>query len=619
VLLSKRHTRKECRGHPAPTPRRLWYKNAIIYQLHVRAFFDSNNDGVGDFGGLAQRLDYIKDLGADAIWLLPFYRSPLRDEGYDISDYTAINPAYGTLDDFRDFVEQAHARDIRVITELVINHSSDKHPWFQRARRAPPDSPERDYYVWSETAREYEAARIIFLDSEISNWTWDPLAKAFYWHRFYAHQPDLNFDNPLVVREVKDILNFWLDLGVDGFRLDAVPYLVEREGTSGENLDETHSILKLIRAEVERRSPDCVLLAEANQPPENTLDYFDDGDECHMAFHFPLMPRLFMALAQENRQPIVDIVERTRDLPEGCQWALFLRNHDELTLEMVTEDERRYLWQVYATHRRLRINLGIRRRLATLLNGDRRRIELLNSLLFSLNGTPVVYYGDEIGMGDNPFLGDRDGVRTPMQWSGDRNAGFSRADHCALYLPPIEDRLFGYFAVNVELQRQLRSSLLNWMRWVIRVRRAHPVFGRGDIEFLKPANDKVLAYIRRDADETVLCLANLCETAQAAELDLAEWAGLVPVEMFGGCAFPAIGELPYTVTLPGHDFLWLKLVAKGEIDGTECPVLEPFDRPELPEADRPLPPRPREKSESFRDPTGVRAETKLQRRGRGSV
>jgi maltose alpha-D-glucosyltransferase/alpha-amylase len=571
--------------------------------LHVRAFFDSNNDGVGDFCGLAQRLDYIRDLGANTIWLLPFYQSPLRDDGYDISDYMAVHPAYGTLDDFRDFVEQAHARGLRVIIELVINHSSDQHPWFQRARRAPPGSPERDYYVWSETGREFEKARIIFLDSEVSNWTWDPLSKAYYWHRFYAWQPDLNFDNPLVVREIKDILNFWLDLGVDGFRLDAVPYLVEREGTNSENLDETHSILKLIRAEVERRRPDCLLLAEANQAPEATLLYFGAGDECHMAFNFPLMPRLFMALARENSAPVVDIVERTRDLPEGCQWALFLRNHDELTLEMVTEDERDYLWHVYATHRRLRINLGIRRRLATLLNGDRRRVELMNSLLFSLNGTPIVYYGDEIGMGDNPFLGDRDGVRTPMQWSADRNAGFSRADEVALYLPPINDRQFGYQAVNVEQQRKLRSSLLNWMRWIIRARQAHPAFGRGDILFLRPDNSRLLAYLRRDESEVLLCVANLCETAQGAELDLSEWNGRVPVEVFGGCRFPAIGAGGYLVTLPGHEFLWLKLVPADDLSAAQCVPLDPMDRPDLPAPDRRLPPRPRESDADFAAPT----------------
>ena len=442
------------------------------------------------------KLDYIKDLGVNAIWLLPFYESPLRDDGYDISDYKAINPAYGTLDDFRDFVEAAHARGIRIIIELVVNHSSDQHPWFQRARRAPPGSPERDYYVWSDTGDEFEEARIIFLDSEVSNWSWDPVAKAYYWHRFYACQPDLNFDNPRVIDEIKDILNFWLDLGVDGFRLDAVPYLVERDGTNGENLRETHGILKLIRAEVERpaRTACCWPRRTSRRKAPSAISA--RATNATWRFTFPLMPRLFMALAQEDREPIVDIIEQTRSVPEGCQWALFLRNHDELTLEMVTEEERKYLWHVYATHRRLRINLGIRRRLATLLNGDRRRIELMNSLLFSLNGSPVTYYGDEIGMGDNPFLGDRDGVRTPMQWSADRNAGFSKADYVDLYLPPIEHRFFAYDIVNVDEQRKMRSSLLNWTRWIIRVRRSHPAFARGDIAFLAPANPRILAYLR---------------------------------------------------------------------------------------------------------------------------
>jgi maltose alpha-D-glucosyltransferase/alpha-amylase len=586
----------ECRGD--------WYKDAVIYQLHVRAFYDANNDGVGDFQGLAQKLDYIKDLGVNTIWLLPFYESPLRDDGYDISDYKAINPAYGTLDDFRDFIEAAHARDIRIITELVVNHSSEQHPWFQRARRAPPGSPERDYYVWSDTGEEFEEARIIFLDSEVSNWSWDPVAKAYYWHRFYACQPDLNFDNPRVIDEIKDILGFWLDLGVDGFRLDAVPYLVERDGTNGENLDETHSILKLLRAEVERHRPDCLLLAEANQSPECTLSYFGEGDECHMAFNFPLMPRLFMALAQEDREPIVDIIEQTRTLPDSCQWALFLRNHDELTLEMVTEEERKYLWHVYATHRRLRINLGIRRRLATLLNGDRRRIELMNSLLFSLNGSPVIYYGDEIGMGDNPFLGDRDGVRTPMQWSADRNAGFSGADYVDLYLPPIEHRFFSYDIVNVDEQRKMRSSLLNWMRWIVRVRRSHPAFARGDIAFLAPADKKMLAYLRIYQGEILLCVVNLCETAQAVELDLAEWAGRVPVEMFGGCAFPTIRDEPYTVTLPGREFLWLKLFPADAVDPARGVPHEALDRPDLPEPDKPVPARRREKEAREKEGAG---------------
>ena len=450
-----------------------WHREAVIYQAHVRAFFDSNGDGIGDFPGLTSRLDHIADLGATAVWLLPFYPSPLRDDGYDISDYKAVNPVYGTLDDFRAFVAAAHARGLRVIIELVVNHTSDQHPWFQRARRAPPGSPERDFYVWSDTGQELAEARIHFPEAETSNWAWDPVARAYYWHRFFAHQPDLNFDNARVLEEVEGVLRFWMDQGVDGFRLDAVPYLVEREGTDGEDLPETHAVLRRIRAEVERRNPDCVLLAEANLPAERTLAYFGRGDECHMAFHFPLMPRLFMAVSREDAGPVVEVVERTKDLPEGCQWALFLRNHDELALSMLTAEERDHLWDHYAAHRRLRLNLGIRRRLASLLNGDRRRIDLMNGLLLSLPGTPVIYYGDEIGMGDNPFLGDRDGVRTPMQWSSDRNAGFSQADPVALYLPPVADPQFGYQAVNVEQQRRTRSSLLNWMRWVLRVRAAH--------------------------------------------------------------------------------------------------------------------------------------------------
>jgi trehalose synthase len=564
----------------------LWYKDAVIYQIHVRSFFDSNSDGVGDFPGLTARLDYVQDLGVSAIWLLPFYPSPLKDDGYDISDYCAVNPAYGTLDDFRTFIEAAHARGLRVLTELVINHTSDQHPWFQRARRAPKGSPERDFYVWSETGHEYDEARIIFIDSEISNWTWDPVAKAYFWHRFYSHQPDLNFDNPLVIREVKNVLNFWLDLGVDGFRLDAVPYLIEREGTDGENVPETHRVLKMIRAEVERRNPDCVLLAEANQMPKDTLPYFGNGDECHMAFHFPLMPRMFIAVAQEDSTPIVEVVESTMRLPDNCQWAIFLRNHDELTLEMVTNDERDYMWHFYATHRRLRINLGIRRRLATLLDGDRRRIELLNGLLFSMPGTPVLYYGDEIGMGDNPFLGDRDGVRTPMQWSPDRNAGFSKSDTVALYLPPVVDPLFGYEAVNAEVQKRIRSSLLNWTRWMIRVRNAHQAFGRGDFKFLHPENHKVLAYLRCFGEEKILCVANLSETMQAAQLDLSSLAGCVPVDLFGSCLLPAIEPHPYLVTLTGYAFYWLKLLSPDEAEARISTPREAMDRPELPAANR---------------------------------
>jgi trehalose synthase len=558
-----------------------WYKDAVIYQVHVRAFFDSNDDGVGDFLGLTAKLDYIADLGASAIWLLPFYPSPLRDDGYDVAEYCDIHPAYGTLDDFRRFVEEAHARGIRVIVELVLNHTSDRHAWFQRAREAPAGSPERDFYVWSDTADKYQEARVIFCDSEVSNWTWDPVAGAYYWHRFYAHQPDLNFDNPLVIREVMNILRFWMDLGVDGFRLDAVPYLCEREGTDGENLPETHAVVKLIRREVERRNPDCVLLAEVNQRARDALRYFGDGDECHMAFHFPLMPRIFMALAQETGAPIVDIVERTMRLPEPCQWAVFLRNHDELTLEMVSDEQRDAMWRFYATHERLRINLGIRRRLATLLDGDRKRMQLLNSLLFSLPGTPVVYYGDEIGMGDNPFLGDRDGVRTPMQWSPDRNAGFSRAEPVALYLPPVLDSQFGYACVNVEHQQQARTSLLNWMRWTIRVRNAHPAFGRGDIRFLGAENAHVLSYLRCHDGEIILCVANLCETTQAVALDLSGHARRVPVDLFGRARLPPIGQAPYVLTLPGHSFYWLGLLTRDEAACRETEV-EEDSRPDLP-------------------------------------
>jgi maltose alpha-D-glucosyltransferase/alpha-amylase len=582
-------TQSPLRTRRAAAGDHLWYKDAIIYQTHVRAFFDSNGDGIGDFVGLTERLGYIADLGANAIWLLPFYPSPLRDDGYDVSDYQDVHPAYGTLDDFRNFVEAAHAHGVRVIIEMVINHTSNQHPWFQRARRAPRGSVERDFYVWSDTGREYEEARIIFLDSEVSNWAWDPVARAYYWHRFYSHQPDLNYDNPYVVREVKNVVNFWLDLGVDGLRLDAVPYLVEREGTTGENLRETHNVLKIIRHEVERRNPRCVLIAEANQPVEDAVGYFGDGDECHMAFNFPLMPRLFMALAQQDRSPVVDVLSATSNIPANCQWALFLRNHDELTLEMVDEKEREYIWRIYATHRRLRINLGIRRRLAPLLSGDRRRIELMNGILFSLPGTPIVYYGDEIGMGDNPFLGDRDAVRTPMQWSSDKNAGFSRADGIALYLPPISDPLLGYHAVNVETQRTMRSSLLNWMRWLIRVRNAHPAFGRGEMVFLAPENQKVLAYVREYGDEIILCVANLSETAQGTALDLSPWVGRVPVDLFGGCLFPPISDARYVMTLTGHGFYWLKLLTETEAERRREDPIESKHRPSLPAADRPLP------------------------------
>jgi maltose alpha-D-glucosyltransferase/alpha-amylase len=541
-----------------------WYKDAIFYQLHVKAYYDSDGDGIGDFRGLAARLDHIQDLGADVVWLLPFYPSPFKDDGYDIADYRGVHPAYGTLKDFRQFIKEAHRRGLKVVTELVINHTSDQHPWFQRARRARPGSAARDYYVWSETNRKYAGTRIIFTDTEKSNWAWDDEAGAYYWHRFFAHQPDLNFDNPRVVREVVQVMRHWLDLGVDGMRLDAVPYLCEREGTSNENLPETHAILKRLRGAMDHSHPGRMFLAEANQWPEDVLPYFGEGDECHMAFHFPLMPRMYMAIAREDRRPITDIMRQTPDIPANCQWAVFLRNHDELTLEMVTDRERDYLWNTYAADRRARINLGIRRRLAPLMDNDRRRIELIDSLLFSMPGTPVLYYGDEIGMGDNTYLGDRNGVRTPMQWSADRNGGFSRADPASLYLPPIMDPVYGFEAINVEAQRGNPSSLLNWTRRMAAVRRRHRCFGRGTLRFLYPANRKVLAYLREHEGETVLCVANLARTAQGVELDLGAFRGRVPVEMTGQSAFPPISELPYFLTLPGHGFYWFLLDAAAE-------------------------------------------------------
>ena len=539
----------------------LWYKDAVIYQLHVKSFFDSNNDGIGDFPGLTAKLDYIEHLGVTALWLLPFYPSPRRDDGYDIGDYTNVHPDYGTMDDVRTFIEEAHRRGIRVITELVINHTSDQHAWFQRARRAPPGSPERDFYVWSDTDQKYLGTRIIFLDTEKSNWTWDPVANAYFWHRFYSHQPDLNFDNPLVLQEVLKVMEFWLDLGIDGLRLDAVPYLVERDGTNNENLPETHTILKDIRGALDAKYPGRMLLAEANQWPEDTQEYFGQEDECHMAFHFPLMPRMYMAIAKEDRFPVTDIMRQTPQIPATCQWAIFLRNHDELTLEMVTDSERDYLWEVYASDRRARINLGIRRRLAPLLERDRRRMELMNSLLLSMPGTPVVYYGDEIGMGDNIHLGDRDGVRTPMQWSPDRNGGFSRADAEQLVLPAIANPLYGYASLNVESQTRDAHSLLNWMRRMLALRSQHQVFGRGSLEFLYPRNRKVFAYLRRDDNETILCVANLARSPQSVELDLREFRDRVPVEMTGGSAFPPIGELTYLLTLPPYGFYWFELSA----------------------------------------------------------
>ncbi|MHC6086236.1 maltose alpha-D-glucosyltransferase [Ralstonia solanacearum] len=544
----------------------LWYKDAVIYQLHVKSFCDSDNDGVGDFPGLISKLDYIAELGVDAVWLLPFYPSPRRDDGYDIAEYRGVHPDYGTLADARRFIAEAHARGLRVITELVINHTSDQHPWFQRARRAKAGSALRDFYVWSDHDKKYAGTRIIFIDTEPSNWTWDPVANAYYWHRFYSHQPDLNFDNPRVLKAVLGVMKFWLNLGVDGLRLDAVPYLVEREGTANENLPETHAVLRKIRAAMDAEFKNRLLLAEANQWPEDTQEYFGDSDECHMAFHFPLMPRMYMAIAREDRFPITDIMRQTPEVPPTCQWAIFLRNHDELTLEMVTDAERDYLWEVYASDRRARLNLGIRRRLAPLLERDRRRVELMNSLLFSMPGTPVMYYGDEIGMGDNIHLGDRDGVRTPMQWSPDRNGGFSRADPEQLVLPAIMGSLYGYESVNVEAQTRDAHSLLNWTRRLLATRKRHRVFGRGSIQFLQPANRKVLAYIRAlegqgQDNPPILCVANLSRTSQAVELDLSSYAQRVPVELIGGTAFPPIGQLPYLLTLPAYAFYWLELRA----------------------------------------------------------
>jgi maltose alpha-D-glucosyltransferase/alpha-amylase len=537
----------------------LWYKDAVIYQLHIKSFFDANNDGV-----LSAKLDYIADLGVTAIWLLPFYPSPRRDDGYDIADYTDVHPDYGTLDDARRLIAEAHARGIRVVTELVINHTSDQHPWFQAARRAPAGSPERDLYVWSDDDKKWPETRIIFLDTETSNWTWDPVAQAYYWHRFYSHQPDLNFDNPAVLERVLEVMRFWLQAGVDGLRLDAIPYLVERDGTNNENLPETHAILKQIRAALDASFPGRMLLAEANQWPEDTLQYFGDGDECHMAFHFPLMPRMYMAIAQEDRFPITDILRQTPEIAPQNQWAIFLRNHDELTLEMVSDKERDYLWSTYAADKRARINLGIRRRLAPLMERDRRRIELMNGLLLTMPGTPVIYYGDEIGMGDNIHLGDRDGVRTPMQWSPDRNGGFSRADPAEMVLPPIMDALYGFQAINVEAQSRDPHSLLNWLKRMLAVRQQHQAFGRGRLKFLRPQNRKVLAYLREYEGETILCVANVGRTAQAVELDLADYAGRVPLELSGRTAFPRIGQLTYLLTLPPYGFYWFQLCDDAE-------------------------------------------------------
>jgi maltose alpha-D-glucosyltransferase / alpha-amylase len=537
----------------------LWYKDSLVYELHVRAFFDSDADGGGDFRGLIEKLPYLQDLGINAIWLLPFYPSPLRDDGYDIADYTNVNPMYGTLGDVGQLLREAHRRGIRVISELVCNHTSDQHPWFQRARRAKPGSALRDFYVWSETNQRYQDARIIFKDTETSNWTWDHVANAYYWHRFYSHQPDLNYDNPKVREAIFKVLDFWMDLGVDGVRLDAVPYLYEREGTNGENLPETHQFLRDLRHHVDSSYRNRMLLGEANQWPEDAVAYFGQGDECNMAFHFPLMPRLFMAIRMEDRFPIVDILGQTPPIPDSAQWALFLRNHDELTLEMVTDEERDYMYRAYTQDRLARLNLGIRRRLAPLLGNDRRRIELMNGLLFSLPGTPVLYYGDEIGMGDNIFLGDRNGVRTPMQWSGDRNAGFSRANRQRLYLPVITDPEYHYETVNVEAQQGNPHSIYSWTKRLIALRKRHRAFGRGSLELLRPDNRKVLAYVRRYESEQILCIANLSRFLQAVELDLSKWKGLVPVELFSSNEMPVIGDNPYFLTLGPHAFYWFAM------------------------------------------------------------
>jgi maltose alpha-D-glucosyltransferase/alpha-amylase len=559
-----------------------WFRDAVIYELHVRAFADSNGDGTGDFDGLTSKLDYLSDLGITAVWLLPFYPSPLRDDGYDIADYRTVNPDYGTLRAFRRFLDAAHKRNIKVITELVINHTSDQHPWFERARRAPAGSPHRDFYVWTDDPERYGDARIIFQDFESSNWTWDPVAGQYYWHRFYSHQPDLNFDNPAVEAAVLDVLDHWLDMGVDGLRLDAVPYLYERDGTNCENLPETHAVLKRIRAHMDAKYEGRMLLAEANQWPEDAAAYFGDGDECHMNFHFPVMPRLFMSLQSENRMPIIDILDQTPTPPEHCQWATFLRNHDELTLEMVTEEERHSMLRAYARDDEMRINLGIRRRLAPLLGNDRRKVELLNAVLFSLPGTPVVYYGDEIGMGDNVYLGDRDGVRTPMQWSSDRNGGFSSANPHRLYLPLITEQEYHYESINVETQHANAASLLSWMRQLIALRTRHRVFGRGDIEFLDPDNPHVLAFIRRlDGDPPMLCVSNLSRLAQHVELDLREFQGATPVEVFGHSEFAPVRDHDYQVTLAPYGFFWFSLSGSStDDDSTATPTL-PGSMPEV--------------------------------------
>ena len=536
----------------------LWYKDAVIYQLHVRTFCDSNNDGIGDFPGLMQKLDYLQYIGVDALWLMPFFPSPLRDDGYDIADYTSVHPNYGELKDFKAFLKVAHERGIRVIIELVLNHTSDQHAWFQESRSSR-DNPKRDWYVWSDTDDRYKDARIIFLDTEMSNWAWDPVSKSYYWHRFFSHQPDLNYDNPAVFEAMWGVMKFWLDIGVDGFRLDAVPYLVERDGTNCENLPETHAILRELRKRLDAEYPGKMLLAEANQWPADVSSYFGNGDEFHMAFHFPLMPRIFMAVQLEDRKPIIEILEQTPQIPDNSQWCIFLRNHDELTLEMVTDVERDYMYDEYAKDKTMRLNLGIRRRLAPMMDNDRRRIELLNVLLMSMPGTPIIYYGDEIGMGDNIYLGDRNGVRTPMQWNGGWNAGFSGADPERLYSPLISNPVYGYQAINVEAQKRVPHSLLSWMKRLIEVRKSTRVFSRGSIEFLRPSNHRVLAYVRQLDDQRILVVNNLASSAQAVELDLHHFKGSIPIEMSGRNLFPRIGDLPYLLTLGPYQSYWFRL------------------------------------------------------------
>ncbi|HEY5059364.1 MAG TPA: maltose alpha-D-glucosyltransferase [Gaiellaceae bacterium] len=536
----------------------LWFKRAVFYEIHLRGFFDGNDDGSGDFRGLTEKLDYLQWLGIDCIWLLPMYASPFRDGGYDIADFYSVDPDYGTIDDVRALLEAAHRRGIRVIADLVMNHTSSDHAWFQESRSSP-DSPKRDWYVWSDEDTRYSDARIIFIDTETSNWTWDPVAGAYYWHRFFAHQPDLNYDNPEVQEAMLEVLRFWLDLGLDGFRLDAVPYLYEREGTNCENLPETHAFLARVRAEVDASFPDRVLLAEANQWPADVVEYFGNGNECHMAFHFPIMPRMFMALRREDATPIIEVLRNTPPIPDNCQWGLFLRNHDELTLEMVTDEERDYMYSEYAKDPRMKLNLGIRRRLAPLLDYGRREIELMTAILFSLHGSPILYYGDEIGMGDNVYLGDRDGVRTPMHWTADRNAGFSRADFAQLYLPPLMDPVSGFQAVNVEAQLRTPTSLLLWMRRFIALRKEHPGFGLGTYEPIVTGNPRIFAHIRRYEEDVILCVHNLSRAAQAVELDLSAFEGLVPVEMLGRSSFPPIGTLPYLLTLGSRGFFWFEL------------------------------------------------------------